>query len=206
MQTPGSVQDDTHEGRAFRAVLSDALAVAKSNLSLAQARQKYHADKARQPSPFKRGDEVLLDADLFHFDELQEHKLCRKWYGPLRVIDADAETVKLRTPMDKQFHCRVHSSACKLYVRASGDQPPMLPDSQIDKDKWDIKAVVGHRWNKGPPRQKEFKVKFAHPPHDVPASDEWIASSDLSATKLVKGCNKLLKQGYLFAEVLSLHL
>ena len=76
----------------------------------------------------------------------------------------------------------------------------MLPDSQIDKDNWEIKAVVGHRWNKGPPRQKEFRVRFAHPPHDVPASDEWFASSDLSATKLVKSYNRLLKQGFTFAD------
>ena len=146
---------------------------------------------------------MLLDASVFHFPELNQHKLNQKWYGPLRVIKADSETLTVRTPMDKDFHARVHVSACKLYVRDAEHQLPQLPDSQVDDENWEIRAVVGHRWTQSP-RRKEFRVRFMHAPHNVPEHDEWFAASDLSATKLVKEYNKLLKQGYSFADGLVL--
>ena len=189
-----SVPDDSPAGREFKKRLEDALSVAQRNLHLSRAKQAYHVDRARQPSPFKRGDEVLLDSDVFHFPELQQHKLNHKWYGPLRVIDADAQTVKLRTPLDKQFHCRVHVSACKLYHRDDADLQSPLPDSQIDKENWEIKEIVGHRWTTAP-RRKEFRVRFMHPPHDSPAFDEWFARTDLSAGKLISQYNLLLRKG-----------
>ena len=115
-----------------------------------------------------------MDSSVFHFPELSNHKLNAKWYGPLRVIDADPETVKVRTPLDKDFHARVHASACKLYVRAEDDQQQAMPDSQVDEENWELEAVVGHRWLKNP-RKKEFRVRFRYPPHNTPDSDEWFA-------------------------------
>ena len=47
-------------------------------------------------------------------------------------------------------------------------------------------------------------MRFMHAPHNVPQHDEWFAATDLSATKLVKEYNKLLKQGYSFADGLIL--
>ena len=191
------VPDDTPAGRLFSKRLTAALEHARSNLALAQARQKYFANRGRQPSPFKRGDEVLLDAAVFHFPELSQHKLNARWYGPLRVIDADAETVKLRTPLDKQFHCRVHASACKMYHRGEADQLPPMPDSQIDQENWEIKEVVGHRWATSP-RRKEFRVRFMHAPHDRPENDEWFCKDDLQATKLISQYNLMLRKGMSF--------
>ena len=194
-----SVPDDTPTGREFQKRLQAALELARSNLHLAQARQKFYADRTRTPAPFKRGDEVLLDSGLYHFDELSDHKLNAKWYGPLRVLDATAETVKLRTPLGKDFFCKAHASACKPYLRPDGQQPPPLPDSQIDADYWEIKEIVGHRWSTAP-RRKEFRVRFAHPPHNVPEKDEWFPLADLNASKLVKEYNAKLNSGYSYSD------
>ena len=163
--------DNTPAGREFHSRLQSALELACSNLKLAQARQKFYADRTRTPSPFKRGDEVLLDSKLYHFDELSKHKLNAKWYGPLRVIDATSETVKLRTPLDKDFFCKAHASACKLYVRPDVSKPAPLLDSQTDADNWERKAIVGHKRAENS-RCKEFRVRFMHPPHNVPDKDE----------------------------------
>ena len=158
-----AVPDDSPAGREFQKCLNAALRTARSNLHLAQARQKYFADRDRIPSPFKRGDEVLLDSKIYHFDEPSTHKLNQKRYGPLRVIDADPETVKLRTPLDKDFHCRMHASACKLFNRADEDKQPVLPASQIDSHNWEIKEILGHRWDSDP-RRKVFRARFMYPP------------------------------------------
>ena len=124
--------------------------------------------------------EVHLNSEVSHFLELSKHKLNSQWYGPLRGIVADAQIVKLRTPLERQFHCRVHVSACKLYHRDDADLQPALPDSQIDKENYEIKEIVGHRWSSDP-RRKEFRVRFMHLPHDNPAydHDEWFARANL---------------------------
>ena len=114
-------------------------------------------------------------------------------------MQADQDTVLLRTPMDKNFHAKVHVSACKLYHRDGSDPLPLLPDSQVDAENWEIKAIVGHRWSQDP-RKKEFRVRFMHAPHNVPACDEWFSSADLSAGKLIRTYNQLIKGGAEFVD------
>ena len=190
-----TIPGDSPAGRAFQRRLNEALQLARSNLSLSAARQKHLTDRRRKPSPIKTGDEVLLDSDVFHFPELDAHKLKEKWYGPLRVISANAETVQLRTPLDKNFHCRVHVAGCKLYHRA--EALPVMPDSQIDKQNWEIRKIVGHRWVDHP-RRKQFRCRFMHPPHDTPDKDEFFYLEQLKAGKLIRAYNLALKQGALF--------
>ena len=197
-----SVPDDSPAGRVFARRLADALQVARSNLSLSQARQSFYANRTRRPSPIKKGDEVLLDSKVFHFPELQG-KLTEKWYGPLPVISADKNTVLLRTPMDKDMHARVHVSGCKKYVRNADEPVHLLPDSQLDKENWELQAIVGHRWTENP-RRKEFRVRFKHAPHNTPDYDEWFDSEHLNAGKLVKEYNKLVKQGFIFSDGLQI--
>ena len=193
------VPGDSPSGVEFSKRLSAALDLAKHNLREAQAKQKFYADRTRQPAPFKRGDEVLLDSGIFHFPELSHSKLSAKWYGPLRVMQADQDTVLLRTPLDKNFHARVHVSACKPYFRDEADPLPLLPDSQVDSENWEIQAIVGHRWTLNP-RRKQFRVRFMHAPHNVPACDEWFASADLSADKLIRTYNRLVNSGAKFED------
>ena len=107
--------------------------------------------------------------------------------------------MKLRTPLDKDFHCRVHAYACKLYNRAAEDQQPLLPASQIDSHNWEIKEIVGHRWDSDP-RRKVFRARFMYPPHNVPELDEWFVGDDLNATKLISAYKTLLKQGVRFTD------
>ena len=197
--TAPATPDDSPAGRAFQRRLDDALAVARSNLHLAAARQKYFADRSRQPHPFKKGDEVILDSTVFHFPELSSHKLNDRWYGPLRVIAVDSATLKVRTPMDKDFHARVNVSACKLYHRPEGESPPDLPPSQIDSENWEIAAIVGHEWTKDP-RRKIFRARHKLPPHNTPEHDEWFDSDHLNAPKLLREYNALLKKGVTFKD------
>ena len=190
------VPDDSPAGQAFSQRLNSALLVARGNLELSQARQKYYSNRTRQPSPIKAGDEVLLDSSVFHFPELKG-KLSSKWYGPLRVISADEHTVLVRTPLDNDMHARVHVSGCKLYFRDPEEQKGALPDSQLDKDNWEIEAIVGHRFVG---KRKEFRCRFKYAPHNVPAHDEWFATSDLSANRLKKEYNSLLSRGVTFVD------
>lgn len=193
-----AVPCDSPQGKAFQQRLDSALAIAKTNLSLAQARQKFFADSTRRAAQFKEGDEVLLDSSILHFPELEKHKLCEKWYGPLKVISANAETLKLRTPLDKNFFARVHVCACKRYYR-DGEKTLQMPHSQIDSDHWEIKAIVGHRWL-SKPRRKQFRVRYAFPPHDTPSSDEWFDAADLNAKRLLKEYTTLIKAGTKFVD------
>ena len=192
------VPDDSTAGRAFRRRLDDALEIASGNLRLSQARQSYYSNRTRTKSPIKAGDEVLLDSAVFHFADLKG-KLSEKWYGPLRVISADKTTVLVRTPLEKNMHARVHVSVCKLYVRDPDEPVIALPDSQVDKEHLEIKAIVGDRWTKCP-RRKEFRVRFMHPPHDTPSHDEWFASTHLKADRLKKVYRDQLAEGFKFVD------
>ena len=195
LESPG-VPDDSSLGQAFRQRLDNALHIARSNLVLSQARQSYYANRTRLPSPIKAGDEVLLDSAVFHFPELKG-KLSEKWYGPLRVVSADEHTVLVRTPLDKDMHARVHVSGCKLYVRDPDEPRVHMPDSQLDKENWEIEAIVGHRFVG---RRKEYRCRFKHAPHNTPAHDEWFSSANLSANRLRKEYQSLLSNGVTFVE------
>ena len=148
--------------------------MAKRNLQLSQARQKYYADRSRQASPIKAGDYVLLDARIYHFAELERHKLAPKWYGPLLVVSADANTCLLRTPLHRDFHARANVSACRLYHFPAGETPTALPPSQITTEDWEISAIVGERRCPQDRRSIEYRCRLKYPPHNTPEHDQWF--------------------------------
>ena len=179
------IHDGSPAGRRFTKRLQDALLVARQNLSLARARQKFYADQRRSPSPFVAGDYVLVDALIYKFRQLAKHKLSQRWYGPLLVIDADENTVLLRTPLNVDFHARANVSACKKYIFPPGETPEDLIPSQITRDTLEIGRIVGQRKSLEDGRVIEYRCRLKHPPHNTAEFDEWFIGRDIKASRLM---------------------
>ena len=190
-----AVHDGSPAGRRFTARLKEALFCARSNLSVSRARQKYYADRDRQASPIVEGDYVLLSAKVYHFKELERHKLNELWYGPLLVIQADANTVLLRTPLHVNFHARANVSACKLYHFPAGEEPERLPPSWITPDDVEIGRIVGDRKSEKDKRVIEYRCRLKYPPHNQPQFDRWFSGKELRCQRLLRAYKLDLQKG-----------
>ena len=122
-----------HRNQAVNAFVgrwSEQLARAKTNIAVAQERQKYYADLKRQPAPqWKPGTEVLLSTKLFKLPDTQCRKLSPRWVGPFRVVKAVGNLAyKLELPPAlNRMHPVFHVSALRKYKRSVHATPPPLP-------------------------------------------------------------------------------
>ena len=192
--SPG-VHTDSPEGRQFTRRLKDALFCARTQLTRAAARFEHNANLKRVPSPLAAGDWVLLDSKQLHLANFHKNKTEERWYGPLLVIDADDTNVVVRTPMGRDFHEKVHVSACKQYHYKPGHEPQSRPASMVDDDNVELSKVVGHRRADQDRRVIEYRCRHKYPPHDVPEHDIWCRRADLHAGGLLKKYRLELERG-----------
>ena len=191
----GTVHDDSPAGRAFSRRLHDALFCARTQLAKSAAKQKFLADKIRVASPIKTGDFVLLDCKQLKIAKFDQDKTQVPWYGPLLVIDADDTNITVRTPLGKDFHSKVHVSACKLYHYPPGREPQILAGSYIDEHTVDLALIVGHRRSAKDQRVIEYRCRHKYKPHNIPSCDLWIPRSELHAGALLKRYRLALQRG-----------
>ena len=190
-----AVHDDSPEGRLLTRRLQDALFCARTELSRAAARYRHYASRNYTPSPIETGDFVLVDAKAVHIKGLEHNKTGERWYGPLLVIDADPTNVVVRTPLGRDFHAKLHVSACKQYHFRPGSEPTVLPASHVDEDTVELSQVVGHRRTPGDGRRIEYRCRHKYPPHNTPTHDIWRSRADLSAGALLRKYREALTRG-----------
>ena len=101
---------------------------ARTNVGLAQKRQRAHYDTNMKNGSFKVGDLVLLRDHRIRPDEVS--KFHRKWKGPYRILEKLNE-VNYRVETVGQGRLRksvVHLNNIKLYYSRDGTQPERIPD------------------------------------------------------------------------------
>ncbi|KAL5713694.1 hypothetical protein ACHQM5_015747 [Ranunculus cassubicifolius] len=115
---------------------SEALAVIKENLSYAQERMKYFADRNRSERQFNIGDMVFLRLQPYRQSSVhlrRNLKLSPCFYGPYTIIDKIGQVAyKLLLPLDSLIHPVFHVSQLKKCVGLDAVPSTVLPP--VDKN------------------------------------------------------------------------
>jgi len=162
--TPMNVGKESKVPAAYKLAnqIRDDLIKAEAALQNAQDRQKFYADKKRQPTHLKIGDEVMLNAKNVRLRHPGSPKFLPKWLGPFKISDtcdrhrtrefesAHPENpvptaVKLELPEHMRIHNVFHVPLLKLYVSDGNRQPPP-PAIELEGGEWFIvEKILNHR-------------------------------------------------------------
>ncbi|USP74003.1 retrotransposon nucleocapsid protein [Curvularia clavata] len=161
----------------------------KNNILKAQEYQKRHADKKRQPIPFKVGDKVLLSNK--HIKSLRpKKKIDWKYVGPGTITEQIGPSAfKVDMPGLKNVHPVFHASLLEQY-HPPGDIPhPEVPTQhelgETGDDVYLVDKIVGHRKNKDD--QWEYLVKWTGYPD---SENTWEPAANVTQKTLQEFWNK----------------
>jgi hypothetical protein len=151
--------------------------VARSNLTMAQAKQKRQADCHRRDVRFAVGDEVLLSTRDLTLATDPEHsraaKLTARFVGPFkitRIINDNAYELEL--PPQLRIHPVQNVSKLRAYVRSpsrfSGRPQPLdrpAPDMEdaTAGEQWYVERILAKR---GKGARREYLVKWRGYPNE----------------------------------------
>jgi len=142
--------------------IEDDLIRARAALQSAQDRQKLYADKKRQPTHYKVGDQVMLNAKNIRLRNPGSPKFMPKWLGPFTIIDTcdkhrsrefesvhpenpGPTAVRLDLPASMRIHDVFHVSLLKPYKSDGSRQPPPMP-IELEGEEWFIvESILNHR-------------------------------------------------------------
>ncbi|KAF7770793.1 hypothetical protein Agabi119p4_6767 [Agaricus bisporus var. burnettii] len=165
------IGDSAHKGvRAFADAALLNIAAAHDAIIEARVAQTWHANKRRQTDTrFEIGDLVFLSTKNLNLPKDRARKLCPKFIGPYKVLEARPATsnYKLELPaalLKRKIHPTFHVGLLRPYV-ASDDQA--FPDRSTpkpydfgidDKHEWFVDEILGHRHDAG---GLEFEVRWS---------------------------------------------
>lgn len=109
------------------------LELPKANLTEAQARMKFYADKHRVERSFEVGDEVYLKLQPYRQKTVsyrKSSKLANKYYGPNRIIQKiGSHAYKLQLPTDAKVHNVFHVSLLKKKISPKVTSSSEIPEA-----------------------------------------------------------------------------
>ncbi|HVX00352.1 MAG TPA: DDE-type integrase/transposase/recombinase, partial [Candidatus Babeliaceae bacterium] len=165
--------------------MNEDLDTAKKNISKAQERQAYYADKSRRVADiYKVGDRVMLSTEnLTH----KAGKLSGKFTGPFTIIEVhEDKTVKLELPtMMKAKYDRFHVSKVKPFHmakidfpdRQQLDRPPPIIVS--DQEEYEVEEILAKRELRA--RRGQTKLQYLVKWKGYPATEAtWSSLEDLA--------------------------
>ena len=127
-QEPKSVNPEVN---TFLDMRRRALQLIKDNISSAQARMKFYADKNRSERAFEIGDWVFLRLQPYRHTTLamrRNLKLAPKFYGPFQVIEKIGSVAyRLNLPSTAMIHPVFHVSLLKKKLGDNVAANPTLP-------------------------------------------------------------------------------
>jgi hypothetical protein len=112
----------------------------------------------REGQDFKVGDFVLLSTKNLSLPKGRAHKLCPKYIGPYKVLEADRgrSTYKLDLPPDlkaRRVHNVFHEKLLKPFVKNDDSKFPKR-ENRVSYDigddpeqEWVVHSIVDHRWS-----------------------------------------------------------
>ena len=170
------VRPDDFASKGIRAFADQALLnLAEAHDAIIEARvfQTMNANNRRSPElDIKTGDLVYLSTKNLNLPKGRARKLCPKYVGPYRVLEARPEisNYKLELPaalQERRINPTFHVSLLKPF-QASDDS--LFPDrthpgpydfGTPDDAEWFVDELLGHRW-KGPRvADLEFEVRWS---------------------------------------------
>ena len=166
--------------------MQKAMNQARSQVEIAQAKQKRLADRHRRLMELKAGDEVLLATEGLQLRSGM-HKLTARYIGPFRVIGkVNDNAVTLELPqLLGALHPTFNISRLKLYRNGSAQfpdrpqrlhQPPAVGADTNGVASYEVEAVVAQR-GRGAQRELLVRWKGYGAEHD-----EWQRRSELVQT------------------------
>ena len=145
---------------------------AKELIKAAQNRQKFYADKKRQPLAFHEGMEVLLNTKNLKLRTDGVRKLMPKFLGPLKILKMHGPAaVRLDLPAKLGVHPVFHVSLLYPYKAGGPVKPPpwehVAPDLHAQ-----VECLLSHRErDRGSQRIRDYLVQWSGTsPDDV----KWV--------------------------------
>nr|AAX95862.1 retrotransposon protein, putative, unclassified [Oryza sativa Japonica Group]ABA92196.1 retrotransposon protein, putative, unclassified, expressed [Oryza sativa Japonica Group] len=141
-----SMVPDVHVWLQERAHMNEVL---HQQLTRAQQRMKYQADKHRSKRVFNVGDMVYLKLQPYVQMSVAKRscqKLCFRYFGPYKILERIGEVAyKLDLPPQSQVHPVVHVSLLKKAIRPDVQVQADLPASCMAEDAAIFPEEILHR-------------------------------------------------------------
>jgi hypothetical protein len=145
----GKVSTNVESVQVMVERMKTALEEAQANLSLAQSRACYQANKSRRVEQFEVGDEVVLATRNLRIDQHLPSKLRRRWVGPMRVAKVISPVAyQLDLPPLWKVHPVFHISTLKRYHRSiefSRQVKPPPPILVEGEEEYEVEAILRHK-------------------------------------------------------------
>ena len=146
--------------------------VAAAHDAIIEARtfQTFYANQRRGEDPaIAKGDLVYLSTKNLNLPKGRTRKLCPKYIGPYKVLEARPKTstytLELPTPLqERRIHPTFHVSLLKPHIPSSDSafpnrlQPEPYDFGLDDEHEWFVDEILGHRW-KG--KKVEYEVRWS---------------------------------------------
>lgn len=110
--------------------------ILKSNLSKAQERMSYYANKHRLEWQFEKGDDIFPKLQAFRQNSIKDtrdNKFVPKYYGPYQIVKKiGSVSYQLQLPLKIKIHNTFHISLLKKkigeHVMVSSDLPVVIKE------------------------------------------------------------------------------